>query len=222
MICEAGVARVNENSYSNRGEISAAASELFGAIPLSFTMVREPGGERRWSPWDRTWGEFLESTSLKGAGELNGKEALANVYIQTFDAVDSAPCLFFEDKIAGTVRRNGKGKAWLLGTYVGHNGTAYRNKGTQEFVATLMKRCNVLPVHSGELLVRKRRIKDKEAWIVTNPTDHEVTEVLRVGDWSTATDLFEKSLEIADKRTQLSVGSLDVKVVLLYDPKEGL
>jgi len=215
LISEAGVARISENSYSNRGEISKAASKLFGAKPTSFTMVREPDGQRRWSPWDRTWGEYLEATSLVGVGELKGVETPANVYIQTFDNVDSTPCLVYDDAIAGTMRQHGKGKAWLLGTYVGHNGTAYRNEETAKFVESLMKCCGITPEHAGNLLVRKRHIEGKEAWIVTNPTDQSITEKLDVGKWSTATDLFDHPLDIVDKSLTLSVDSLDVKVVLL-------
>ena len=69
LICEAGVAHLSENAYANRGEISKSARDLFGAKPTSFTMVREPHGESRWSPTERTWGEYLDATLLHGSGE---------------------------------------------------------------------------------------------------------------------------------------------------------
>jgi beta-galactosidase len=215
LICEAGVARLNEFAYANRGEISKTARDLFGAKPTSFTMVREPDNEKRWSPPERTWGEFLDATVLSGANELKGEKTPANVYVQTFDAFNSEPCLYFDGKVAGTVRRYGTGRAWLLGTYVGHNGTAYRNDNTMKFVRTLMKKCGVVPESDGELFVRKRRIDGKEAWIITNPSKHSVTEQLNVGTWAKATDLFDQPVSIEDKKIRLSVDSLDVALVLL-------
>ncbi|SNZ01762.1 beta-galactosidase [Flagellimonas pacifica] len=215
LISEAAIANYSENSYSNRGEISEAAKKLFGSKPSSFTMVKEPNGGHRWSPWERTWGEFLEPTSLMGKNSLEGVETMANVYIQTFENIDSRPCLYYEDEIAGTVRSHGKGKAWLLGTFIGHNGTAYRNDDTPEFVKKLMGNCDVLPVHSGEFLVRKRKIEGKEALIITNPTEHKITESLQVGDWNTATDLFDVPIAIQNRNIDLTLDSLEVAIVIL-------
>ena len=215
LISEAGVARFDENGYSNRGEISKAASKLFGVKQESYTMVREPGNASRWSPYARTWGEFLDAASLTGKNELEGVKTPANFYIQTFQTIDSKPCLYYKEKVAGTVRNYGKGNAWLLGTYVGHNGTAYRNKETPEFVKSLMKKCNVFPEHEGKLLVRKRIIKGEEAWIVTNPTGQKVTESLTIGNWKNATDLFDQAIEIRNGKISLTLSSLEVGVVLL-------
>ncbi len=215
LISEAGVARFNENAYSNRGEISKAASELFGVKQTGFTMVREPGNETRWSPAARTWGEFLDAAVLTGKNELEGLKTPANVYIQTYDTVDSKPCLSYKEKIAGTVKNYGKGRAWLLGTYIGHNGTAYRNENTTQFVKSLMKKCNVFPEHKGKLLVRKRAIKGNEAWIITNTTNQKVTEQIDAGEWKNATTVFDEPVEIKNKTITISLGSLDVSIVLV-------
>ena len=43
-----------------------------------------------------------------------------------------------------------------------------------------MKECNVFPEHEGELRIRKRIADGKEAWVITNPTDHKVTERLHL------------------------------------------
>ncbi len=215
LISEAGVARYSKNSYSERGEISQAARQLFGVKQTSFTMVREPNNAHRWSPWDRTWGEFLDATSLTGSNSLNGVETMANVYIQTFDAVNSEPCLYYNDKIAGTARQLGKGKAWLLGTYIGHNGTAYKNEDTVKFVKKLMSNCSIVPEHTGEFLIRKRKIEGKEALIITNPTNHKVTEKIKVGSWKKASSLYDAPIEILNEKVSLTLESLDVGIVLL-------
>jgi beta-galactosidase len=216
LISEAGVARYDKNTFCVRGEISKRASELFGVKQLSFTMVREPNNGNRWSPYARTWGEFLEATSLNGVNDLDGLSTMANVYLQTYKCSGSEPVLTYKDQVAGTVNVLGKGKAWLLGTYIGHNGTAYRNRNTSQFVRRLMKACNVSPEHEGELKIRRRITDGKEAWVVTNPTDHMVKEKIGLKkEWTHASDLFDNELKIDHQTMEISLESLDVSIIIL-------
>ncbi|MEO8766213.1 MAG: beta-galactosidase [Ginsengibacter sp.] len=215
LISEAGLARFNENGYSNRGEISKFASQFFGVKQTGYTMVSEPDNGHRWSPQPRTWGEFLPPAMLIGKDDLNGQQTRANFYLQTFDCLDSKPCLWYGNKIAGTVKNYGKGKAWLFGTYIGHSGTAYRDNYTPEFVKSLMKKCGIEPEHEGKLLVRKRKVKGQEALFITNPTNQKITEQLDIGEWKIAYTLFDEPVEIADKKINITLESLDVAVVLL-------
>jgi beta-galactosidase len=216
LISEAGVARYDNNTFCVRGEISKAASALFGVRQSGFTMVREPNDGHRWSPWARTWGEFLEATSLNGVNELGGFSTMANVYLQTYKCSGSKPVLTYKDQVAGTVNSHGNGKAWLFGTFIGHNGTAYRNKNTTQFVRRLMEACNVSPEHEGELKIRKRITAGKEAWVITNPTDHRVTEKLHLNKaWAHASDLFDNGINIKNQTIEISLESLDVSIILL-------
>jgi hypothetical protein len=107
---------------------------------------------------------------LAGTGPLAGHEVRANVYIETFEPQGGEACLRYGDEVAGTVRSVGEGRAWLLGTYVGHNGTAYRDQETRAFVRALLAQCGVTPEHQGRLLLRRRGVPGKEAWLFTNPT----------------------------------------------------
>jgi len=216
LISEAGVARFDKNTFCVRGEISTAASGLFGVKQSGFTMVREPDNGNRWSPYARTWGEFLDATSLKGVNDLVGFSTMANVYLQTYICSGSKPVLTYKDQVAGTVNLHGKGKAWLFGTYIGHNGTAYRNKNTSRFVKRLMKECNIIPEYDGELRIRKRISNGKEAWVITNPTDHIVTERIKLNkEWAHASDLFDNELNINNRSIEISLASLDVSVIIL-------
>ena len=218
LISEAGVARYDKNTFCVRGEISKAASELFGVRQSGFTMVREPDNGNRWSPWARTWGEFLDATSLSGINDMEGFSTMANVYLQTYICSGSKPVLTYKDKVAGTVNSHGKGKAWLFGTFIGHNGTAYRNKTTALFVKKLLKECNIFPEHEGELRIRKRIAGGKEAWVITNPTDHNVTEKLNIEkEFAHATDLFDNELKIKDNGVEVSLNSLDVTIIILQN-----
>ncbi len=72
----------------------------------------------------------------------------------------------------------GKGTAWLLGTYVGHDGTAHRNDQTPQFVRELKKQCGVHWLNHRGLLLQKRIGAVREAWILTNPTDRDMTETI--------------------------------------------
>ena len=78
-----------------------------------------------------------------------------------------------------------------------------------------MKECNVFPEHEGELRIRKRIAGGKEAWVVTNPTDHPVTEKMKLDkDWAHASDLFDNELKIENQAIEISLESLDVLFIL--------
>ena len=215
LISEACPGRMNEHAYCRRGELSPTMRELFGVRHQSLTMVREPGDGKRWSPAERTWGEYFGAAMLTGVGPLQGRRLRANVYIETFHPTDSTPALHHGDAVAGTVRQVGGGCAWLLGTFVGHNGTAYRDEDTRALVRALLAHCGVAPEHSGHLLLRKRAIEDKETWLFTNPTDLEVTEHIDVSRWPSVRDLFGASVEREDDWVTLTVSSLDVRGLIL-------
>jgi hypothetical protein len=109
----------------------------------------------------------------------------------------------------------GKGSAWLLGTLVGHNGTAYRDERSQQAVSALLEQVGVTPAHEGALLLRKRAIEGKEAWIFTNPTADEVAEQVDVSGWSDVRDLLGDRVEHTGDRVDLRVKALDVRVLVL-------
>jgi len=215
LISEAAIGRLNQNGFANRGELSPAAKELFGVKHKSFQMVREPKNGKRWSPQERTWGEYLEAAELDGCGILKGFKTRANVYIQTFDCTDSEPFMKYGDKTAATVKKVGKGRAWLIGTYVGHSGTAYKSEATAEFIEKLMMECGVTTDKAGKLLIRKRVTDKKEAWLFTNPTDATVTEKIKITEFNFVEDLLGEEVIRLGDYVEITVKSLDVKVLVL-------
>jgi hypothetical protein len=66
------------------------------------------------------------------------------------------------------------------------------------------------------LLVRKRKINGKEAWIITNPTGQKVKEQIDLGDWENAMTLFDEPIEIKNKRITVSLESLEVSIILIH------
>ncbi len=215
LISEAAPGRITEHAFANRGEMSPIMRELFGVRQRSFTMVAEPDGGMRWSPEDRTWGEYLDPAMLSGTGIFEGLKVRANVYIQTFDCLEGKTWLKYGEDTAGVVRKVGKGHAWLIGTYIGHNGTAYRDGETRTFIMKLLNQCGIAPEHSGKLLLRKRVSGNKEAWLFTNPTNSMLTEVIDISSWSKVEDLLGEDIEQKDGKVNLAVDSLDVRVLIL-------
>ncbi len=218
LVSEAAPGRINEEGFCNRGELSPTLAALFGVRQTGFTMVREPDGGARWSPPERTWGEYLDAQMLDGAGPLAGHTLRANVYLQTFDCLDGAePVLCAGKALAGARRRVGSGQAWLLGTYVGHSGTAYRDPAVHAAVKALLGACGVTPEHDGKLIVRKRATPGKEGWFFFNPTGVAVTEMVAVNGWRRACDLFGQPVPVADGKVELTVAPLDVRVLILEE-----
>jgi hypothetical protein len=215
LISEACPGRINEHAICNRGELSPAARELFGVDHKGLTMVREPDGGTRWSPPERTWGEYLDSVMLMGTGPLSGRRMRANVYIETFSCRGSEPCLSYGEDVAGTVRGVGKGHAWLIGTFAGHSGTAYRDSETACCLRALLARCGVTSRSCGDLLLRRRCLTGKEAWFLTNPSQQAVTESIDVAGWHSVTDLLGEPLQRDGDHVTLTVPSLDVRVLVL-------
>lgn len=215
LISEACPGRMDAHGLCVRGELSPGAAALFGVRQTGLTMVREPQGGARWSPPERTWGEYLDEATLAGRGPLQGHTARANVYIETFDCLDSAPLLAYGDAVAGTVRAAGQGRAWLLGTYLGHNGAAYRGEPTAAFVRALLAQCGVAPGRADRLLLRKRVTANKEAWFLTNPTAGEISARVDVSGWRQVEDLLGEPLAVDGAEAALTVPGLDVRVLIL-------
>jgi beta-galactosidase len=215
LICEAAPGRITEYGVCNRGEMSPLLRDFFGVRQTSFTMVREPEGGKRWSPPERTWGEYVESSLLIGDGPLVNQVLRANVYVQTFEPGDATPCLWHGERVAGVMRQAGAGRAWLLGTYLGHSGTAYRDRDSRAGMRRLFDACGIHPAHDGLLLKRTRALPEMEAWLFTNPTTQSVTETVALGPWTSAETLFGDPLPIEDGRLTLTVPSLDVAGVIV-------
>lgn len=215
LICEAAPGRLDQFGYCRRGEISAKLAELFGVKQQSFKMVREPNDGKRWSPIERTWGEFHDETMLQGVGKLKDHSLRANVYIETYEETDSEPVLKFNGKTAGTFSKRGKGTAWLLGTFPGHNALAYQDEESCQSLLNILAQCGNNPAKYGELLLRKRVSDKKEAWILTNPTQKSVTETLNVNGFSNAISLLDGNILICSGKLEVTLDSLDVKILIL-------
>jgi len=216
LVSEANPGQVNEHAEANRGELSPTMARLFGVKHTGLRMVSEPGNEKRFTPKPRTWGEFVDPCMLDGVGSLTGKKVRANVHLETFECENSQPLLKYGDETAGVIHHAGVGQAILLGTYVGHNGTAYREDESWSFVRALLQNCGVVPDHNGKLLLRKRTIPGKQAWIFTNPTGQVLTESVDVGK-AQVEDLLGLPFEQTGSQVKLTVDSAHIRVLIIKE-----
>ena len=215
LISEACPGRMDETAWPTRGELSPVMKDLFGVKHTGFTMVREPEDGRRWSPQEWGWGEYLEAAMLEGQGALAGRRLRANVYVETYACHDSQPLFLNGDAVAGAVKLHGQGSAWLIGTFVGHNGTAYRDNDTRSCVQALLAACGVTPAYQGRLLLRKRVLPNKEAWLFTNPTRERIEETVNVAGWPRVSDLLDQPVPRSGDNVILAVDSLDIRVLIM-------
>ena len=215
VILEAAPGRLNEAAFAVRGEISPVLRKILGVSQKRFTLVREPGETDRWSQPERTWGEYADACFLEGEAALSGCRIRANMYLQTFVADDSEIVLCLNGEPAGVCRAYGRGRMWLLGTYIGPSGTAYREEDTPRAVRKMLDACGVKPCHNGKLLLKKRTGIREEAWFITNPFRETIEESFSLPQDAKATDLFGSDVTIKDGIAVVKVEPLDVRVLII-------
>lgn len=216
LLLEAAPGRLNESAFAVRGEINPILREMLQVSQKSFQLVREPSETDRWSPNERTWGEFTDACFLVGDHALSGYKLRANMYLQTLTAASEDHVLFRIGSEAGGVRvPYGKGFAWLIGTYIGPSGTAYKEEDTPRTVIKMLEMCSVQPIHSGKLLVKKRAEGTKEAWFVTNPENMTVTEQIKLLNGKMAVDLLGEPVSQEKDFVEITLDALDVRVLIL-------
>jgi beta-galactosidase len=214
LVAEACPGRLSLQGFATRGELSPGARELFGVRQADLCMVREPEGPARWMPAERTWGEFAPATDLTGVGALSGQQVRANLYLETFACAGAEPCLLAGEAVAGAVHQVRAGRTWLVGTLLGHNGTAYREEPTGEFVRALLGACGVA-APAGPLLLRRRVTPEGEAWLFTNAHAEAVSAQVDVTGWAEVTELGGESLARTGDVVTVTVAPCDVKVLVL-------
>lgn len=217
VILEAAPGRLNETAFAVRGEINSVLRAILKVDQNRFTMVREPGEADRWSQPERTWGEYADACFLEGEGLLAGQSLRANLYLQTFRETQGV-VLRVNGEPAGVCKNHGKGTMWIIGTYVGPSGTAYREEGTPAAVLRMLGACGVQPEHDGKLLLRRRIGQRQEAWFLTNPHREAVTERIAVPAGARVTGLLGEMVDMGEGFVTATLNPLDVVVLILDKP----
>ncbi|HET6487351.1 MAG TPA: hypothetical protein VFH83_13070, partial [Spirochaetia bacterium] len=215
LLSEACPGRLDEHAFATRGELSPTARKLFGVRQRCLAVVREPGAGERWLPRERTWGEYAEHRALVGAGAFQGCAIEPSLYQETFEC-DGSQAIFLSGDLPAAVERSaGRGRAILLGTVVGHRGTAYRSSAAGAFVDRLLSRCGIQPQRAGNVLIRKRVREGQEAWLLFNPGREESCADLDATSFRSVADLFGGELRKDGDRLTVAVPALDYRVLIL-------
>jgi len=214
LISEACPGRITANVYACRGELSPTMASVCGVRHKGLTLISEPGDKDRWSPPALGWGQYAEPAMLIGEGEFAGKSLRANVYLETYECESAKPILSIGQEAAGVVNTYGEGKAYLIGTIVGHNGTAYRDSETRDFIQTLLEKCGVKNERQDKLLLRKRVAGNREALIFINPTDGPIIAEIDVSKFNKVEDLLGDELPNWEHSVKITVPAMDIRVLV--------
>jgi beta-galactosidase len=214
LIAEACPGRIDADNYAVRGGSSPLVRALFGARYDHFRLVREPGGQQRWSLGERTWDDLVEPEPLVGSGPLEGVRLVPQWLLSPLIPEGAQPVLVGADgRIHGTRHALGRGAAWQIGTVIGFRGTADRSPEGHAAVRALLAATGIRPVHTGHLVVRRRIQGAREAWCVYNPTPEPVSErIAWPEDCGRIVDLLDGPL--ADRHV-LTVAPLDCRILIL-------
>ncbi len=211
LISEACPGRYDKHGFARPGEINSVAEQLFGVQHKDVILCQEPE-ENHWTPTEWSYGEILLPTRFTGTGVFNGHSVLANLYVESFSLKEAIPILLNGEDITGVVNRYGKGKVYLIGTFLGHAGATYEDKPTQNFIVKLITDAGVKQEKCGKLLRRKRILNDKEAWFLINPTADTISEAIDFRDFAKVEDLLESSF---NKNKSVEVQPFSVRVIIL-------
>ena len=157
-----------------------AMCDVFGVKHKSLKMVSEPGYEHRFTPHPRTWDEYLDPTEFTGTGIFDGHTLPANLYVQCFETDGAEEILRYNGMTAGALNACGKGKSVILGSYIGHNATAYKNNGSNNFVKKLLNLASVEYADNNGVNIQERRADAKKAYIIFNATNEARTVALPI------------------------------------------
>ena len=215
LVSEACPGRYDHFGFARPGELSAGAEELFGVEQESLKLCHEPKQPPRWTPKERSYGEVIPATRFKGTGTFKGYSVLPSLYVQTFNTKFATPILRCSEKVSGVVNDFGKGKAYLIGTFIGHAGSAFEDKDTADFLLTVLKKTGVKPECYGRLYRRRRVTEDSQAWFFFNMNSKPVVEQFGVDSFSRVEDLLGGSLTVRSGDVSVKVDPYTIRCLIM-------
>lgn len=214
LVCEACPGRHDRMGFARVNGLSPIAEEIFGLKHFSTKMIHEPSRPPKWTPTEMTYDEIRPFKRLIGVGSLTGHTVFPSVILETYKTTNGTPILLYDDKIAGVLNELGDGKAYLIGTLIGHGYMAYGDLATQKFLLTLLERSNVTPEKCGQLSRRRRIYKNEEAWFLFNMKPKKVIESISIEKYSTATFL-ENGTTVEKRVINIKLRPFEVKCIIM-------
>ena len=206
LVSECGPGRMDQYGVGyNQNAMAAPMRELFGAESVAIRNVREPQEGTRWRS-ELRFDDTIAYEVMTGAG---AGVAPAN-YLQTLRPVAAQALLKFGVDVSGTVNRYGKGRAFLIGTLLGHATLAYNDGRNAAFLSKVAGDAGAKPDRVGQLLRLRRRLGKTEAWFLINIGREPVTETVPLDGFTRAVDLFGEKLTLRDGAGSVRVDSIDI------------
>ena len=215
LISEACPGRYDEYGFTRPGELAEDAERLFGVEHESLHLCHEPAKPPRWTPRERTYGEIKPPMRFEGEGAFKGHNVLANLYVETFKCVTAKPILTCEGRVAGAVNSYGRGKAYIVGTLIGHGYAAFRDEPTRNFLLRLLRLEGVQPELCMGLPRRRRTYRDEEAWFLINMSSKPVIGVLKLDEFQKVTDLIEGSLKTKLGKLKVEIDAFSIRCLVV-------
>jgi beta-galactosidase len=215
LIAEACPGRFDGYGMGFDGGMAPGVAELFGAGSKDVFLIREPGKGAKWTDWEYGLRDSLEYRELMGAGDFAQNRVFPAFYLQTLTLSTAQPLLMYGDQVAGSVHSFGQGKAYLVGTLLGHAGPAYNDWRNGDFLAAALNRAGVVGDRAGSLLRRRRILGNNAAWFFFNLTEQEVEESVPMEGYKSANDLLGEELPAGAGVFRLKVAPMDIRCIVL-------
>ncbi|MEM2718900.1 MAG: hypothetical protein QXJ13_06670, partial [Candidatus Bathyarchaeia archaeon] len=201
--------------FARPGELISEAKEVFSAEHLSLQLCHEPTRPPKWTPIERSYGEIRPPTYLSGTGRFSEHGVLASLYVEKYRVHGAEPILLCDGDVAGLTNKFGMGRAFLIGTFIGHAYAAFRDKRTESFLLSLLKSVGVMQRKIGELTCRERIGENGKAVFLFNMSPKTVVEKIDVSHFSNVEDLLGEKIELSSGRVTIKVNPFEVKCLIL-------
>jgi len=215
LISEACPGRYNNYGIGFNGAMAPGISELFGAKHEGLALIREPDHGAKWTITDFGPQDQREFKELKGVERFSQLTVFPAFYLQTLSLTTGKPVLTYDQEIAGSVQELGNGKAYLIGTLLGHAGPAYDDWRNAEFLGVILGQVGVKPDRVGKLNRRRRISEHSGAWFFFNSSETSVDETASLEEFTTAKDLLGADLPQSGKNIRVQVEPISVRCVVL-------
>jgi hypothetical protein len=143
LISEACPGRFNNYGIGNMQAMGDGLRELFGAAHQDVFLIREPEHGAKWTNWQLSLRDERDFNTLSGSGEMAQLSVFPAFYLQLLKATTAQPLLMYGQEVAACVNQFGQGKAYLIGTLLGHAGPAYNDWRNADFLRTILSQSGV-------------------------------------------------------------------------------
>ena len=209
LISEATPGRFDEYGFGRATEMGPGLAQLFGAEHerLAAWVPEESYGNPPNTP-PQPW-------PVAGAGELSGRSALGNLYLQSLRLHGAQPILSHGDLVVGCAHTAGKGRAVLIGTLLGAAIADGAAGGNEDVVISLVRAAGVNPDTVGRLLQRRRIFGRTEARFLINPTRETVSETVSLEPGKTLKNLSGGSVRVNGRQARVELVPLDIACLVI-------